>query len=209
LAHAGSRPILRAEDIGVRSHGLGIVITLLAACGGLAGASSSLGAATKNGPPPRPPPPIFASHCAGLTQDELREAREYLFKVTRIEPMYRDDASSRVWYQGLSVNPMLLIGVTLYTPAERCFSAAYLERLLSCHALQPPDLRDHPNDPLFGAGIISVDVQEADGGQYRISILAQRREQGTAILERARALQQSSGSVRVRQLEAPSAAPSQ
>ncbi len=90
----------------------------------------------------------------------------------------------------------------MYLPAERGISRAYLERLLSCHAVQPAQVSDHPNDPLLAPGITSVDVVDADGGQYRVTVTVQHRRDAEQVLHRARALQQSGGTVHVQQIDA-------
>lgn len=172
---------------------LGFAFTTLVSCSHHATAPGT-SSATVDGVTPRARPPIVASHCAGLSAEERREASEYVSKVSRVEPNYRPDPRLILDHSSA------LSGVSVYIPAERGINRAYLERLLSCHAIQPAQLNDHPNDPLLAPGITSVDVVDADGGQYRISISFERRRDGEHILQRARALGQTSGSIQVQQL---------
>lgn len=175
-----------------------MAFTLLYGCGRLADAGGA-SSATIDGVTPRSRPPIVASHCAGLSAEERREAAGYVSKVTAVAPVYLPDPRLILDHSNV------VTGVSLYMPAERGLNRAYLERLLSCHAVQPAQASDHPNDPLLAPGITSVDVVEADGGQYRITIGFMRRREGEHILQRARALRQSSGSVRVQQVDVPTA----
>lgn len=155
-------------------------------------------------PTARPRPPISASLCSGLSSDELREASEYLLHYTHIRPLYPKDGTFLIQQRYIGDNPGLVVGVEIYVPAERGMNRAYVERLLSCHAVAPPALADHPNDPLFAPGIVAVNVEEADGGEYRISIRTETSHQARALAERTRMLQRASGSVRVEQLDSGS-----
>lgn len=177
---------------------LGFVAVALVACGGAAtGKAPDTTVSTVDAVTPRARPPIVASHCGGLSAEERREASDYVSRVTSVTPVYRSDPRL------IMDHSAALTGVSLYIPAERGINRAYLERLLSCHAIAPAQLSDHPNDPLLSPGITSVDVVEADGGQYRISITTVRRSDGERILQRARALRQSTGAIVVEQLTTP------
>lgn len=96
--------------------------------------------------------------------------------------------------------PGVAVGVKLYLPAEYGMNRAYLERLLTCHAVQPPRLDEHPNDPLLTAGIIALTIDEASGGEYEISILTETRQAAKDVVQRAQAILPRRGSVRVEQL---------
>jgi hypothetical protein len=196
LACAQSRDNLSAEMLRPRLYRLilGLALLWLAACGGLTDRTSTSGTGV-DGVVTRPPPPIVASHCAGLSAEERREAAGYVSRITYATPTYWPDPRLT------SGHSAVLTGVSLYMPAERAISRAYLERLLSCHAIQPAQASDHPNDPLLAPGITSVDVVDADGGQYRITISVQHRRDAEHILQRTRALRQSSGTVRVQQVD--------
>jgi hypothetical protein len=99
--------------------------------------------------------------------------------------------------------PGAVVGVRLYVPAEYGMNRAYLERLLVCHAVAPPQLSDHPNDPLLSAGIVAVEIKEAPGGEYEIAILMETRQAAQEVVGRARALTQRPGTVQVEQLADP------
>lgn len=178
---------------------VGTSLIALAGCSHMTAASAAPTASGMQveGVTPRARPPIVASHCAGLSPQELQEASDYVFKLSRIEPLHPADPRLPTG------NPSVLIGITMYLPAERCISAAYLERLLSCHAIRVADASEHPNDPLLAPGITSVDVAEADGGQYRVSLTFAKRSDGAVIMRRVHALQQSRGSVHIQQLDPP------
>ena len=158
--------------------------------------------------PARPRPPIAASRCSGLSSEELSEASEYLLRYTRIRPLYPKDGTFLIQQRYMGDNPGLVVGVEIYVPGERGMNRAYVERLLSCHAVAPPALVDHPNDPLLAPGIIAVSVEEADGGEYRISIRTETNQQARALAERTRMLRAASGSVSVQQIDTPLDLPS-
>lgn len=78
---------------------------------------------------------------------------------------------------------------------------AYLERLLHCHAVQPPHVGEHPHDPMLAPGIIAVDVLEGLGGEYQIHIRAETRADVAGIVARATALMRDAASITVEQVE--------
>lgn len=147
-------------------------------------------------------PLIYASRCAGLTPDELAEGRAYVHRLVRIEPLYPRSAEFILQQRGVGENPGLVTGAIIYVPAEKGLNRAYLERLLSCHALEPPELGEHPNDPLLAPGIVSVEIEDSDGGEYKITIVNKSAASARDVLARAQALLASPGRVRIEQAEA-------
>lgn len=146
-------------------------------------------------------PPLAARNCGGLSQEELLEASDYLSHVTRFTKLYPEDATDSIQQRDISGDPGRVVGVILFIPAERGLNRAYLERLLYCHAVKPPALGEHPNDPLLASGIVSVDVTESPGGEYQIKIVAESRAETEQLLQRTQALGRQTGSVQVHQLD--------
>ena len=166
--------------------GFGIIVAtcataLIGGCGAHASQASSA--------------PVVAADCAGLGSADAELAAIYSGAVRNVQPIHRKDFRAR------AIQLRYVAGASFDVPAPRSTTAAYLERALSCHAAGRTAGMEHPNDPLRVAGVHDVDVR-AVGARLRISVTGADRSAGKAILQRAEALSEGSGSVKVKQLAA-------
>lgn len=135
------------------------------------------------------PSTLALSDCSNLGEQTAAEL--YAGKVTRVEPMYRQEFIAR------AVQPRYVAGAHLYVPAEPGVSRAYLERVLTCHAAK--NAGSLSGDPFGVAGVVKVGVSEA-GPAMRIAVVGEDRAAGKEIWQRAVALAEQKGAVTVEQL---------
>ena len=153
-------------------------------------AVTACGAATQ-----QRPTQVATSGCDGLGDVGATVASVYAAgNIEEVKPIYRKEFLAR------ALQPRYVAGAALYVPAQEGMHGAYLQRVLSCHAV---GAGDHAADPLRVEGVRRVDVRE-QGARMRIAISGEGRAAGKAILARARALQTQTSSVSVEQLSAAS-----
>jgi hypothetical protein len=137
---------------------------------------------------------VAGSQCAGLSDSDRQVAELYApGQVDRVEPLYRQEFVAR------AIQPSYVSGAKLYVPAKQGWSAPYLDRVLSCHASSGASV--HPNDPLRVDNVRDLHVGSA-GQHFVVTIAGADRAAGKEIWQRARALQDGSTQVDVRQLSA-------
>jgi len=166
---------------------------------GTAVALTACSAATR---PAQAPTTLARASCGGIADLDQEVSNLYASGVTRVDKLYLDDPKGAApnTRAGTAQPARYMAGATLYVPAERGVSSAYLERVLSCHAAGRT-ASGHDQDPLRVAGVQDVNVREA-GPELRIAIAGANADAGEAILQRARALSSRSGRVEVQQLSA-------
>lgn len=136
---------------------------------------------------------LATAQCGELSAADREFARaEALPRVERVEPYQLHDMRARATQQ-----LTYTAGARLYVPAQKGWSAPYLERVLSCHAAATDAGR--ANDPFQVAGVSDIDVARL-GTRYVITISGQTREAGHQIWHRAEALRDQNARVEVRQL---------
>ena len=137
---------------------------------------------------------LAGARCNTLSNGDQQVAALYEpGNIQRVEPVYRTQFFAR------STEVRYVSGAKLYVPAQEGATQAYLERVLTCHAAS--NATQHANDPLRVANLHDVDVTTR-GQHFVIQIEGADRASGKTIFERAQALQQSTGTVDVRQLSA-------
>jgi hypothetical protein len=110
------------------------------------------------------------------------------------EPVYRREFLAR------AIQPRRIAGATFSVAPEPDTNAAYLERVLTCHALAGSG-EAHPNDPLRAAGVRHVGVKQV-GPAYRVVILGTDHRAGGEIWRRAQTVVGDDVRVEVEQVAA-------
>jgi len=143
---------------------------------------------------------IASTQCSGLADVNSQVADLYgAGQLARIEPLHREQFFAR------AVQQKYVAGAQLYVQAQQGWSAPYLDRVLSCHAVSQSSA--HPNDPLRVANIESIAVT-GRGPYFVVTIAGADRAAGKEIYQRARALRDPSSQVEVQQLSARDHVPS-
>jgi hypothetical protein len=130
--------------------------------------------------------------CGNLAATESPVALYAPDKITHVEPTYRTE------YLARAIQPRRLVGANLYVAAQPGMTAAYAERVLSCHAAAGPG---QTSDPLRVAGGADVSVSMR-GPAMRIAVTGKTPEAAREIWTRARTLYEQPGDVTVDQLSA-------
>lgn len=145
----------------------------------------------------KPTPPSVANlDCNNLDRDAVAQVYAPT-NVKQVETLYRTEFRAR------AIQARFVHGAAIHVPAQPGMNAAYVQRALSCHAVQKGGI-DGP-DPLRVAGVERIRVSEA-GAMMRIAVTSSDHATAKEIAKQAKQLAEGRGEVRVEQL---SAAPAQ
>jgi hypothetical protein len=116
--------------------------------------------------------------------------------VKQVETLYRTEFRAR------AIQARFVHGAAIHVPAQPGMNAAYVQRALSCHAVQGGAV-DGP-DPLRVAGVERIRVSE-QGAMMRIAVTSSDHSTAKEIAKQAKQFAESRGEVRVEQLSAATA----
>jgi hypothetical protein len=138
-------------------------------------------------------PRLASTDCAGVSSDSV--AQLYApGTIKEVTPLYRKRFVAR------AIQPIYPSGAMVSIPAQPGMTDAYLERALSCHAASHARTgTTDAADPLAVSGIDDVDVKSV-GSRTQITITSTDSKAARQIVQHAKTLQQSGGSVSVEQL---------
>lgn len=142
----------------------------------------------------RQPSPQLSADCSRLASDAA--APLYAAgNIKKVTPLYRTEFIAR------AIQPTFVAGAEIQIPAHDVHDA-YLERALRCRAASPGvGLSDVAADPLRVQGVENVRVR-SKGQMTHIAITSTDKAAAKQILQHARTLQESGGTVEVQQLSA-------